>query len=111
MLSNPITATCRVNLKAWMQAPPGWSHPCPVPPRPWQWLPVTLRDVFDSWAGHAKFSSVICVRLCYLIGADGGLTLPLILLHHRVGTCGGCKVTVLLLSLTLEATNVQIDEC
>lgn len=70
-----------------------------------------LRDLFDSWAGHVKFSSVICIRLCYLIGADGGLTLPFILLHHLVGTCGGCKVTSLLMSVTLEATNVQKYEC
>lgn len=66
-------------------------------------LPIMLRDFFLAFCtGHVKFSGVICICICYLIWADGGLTLSLILLHHNVGTCGGCEVTVLLRSVILD---------
>lgn len=67
--------------------------------------------VFNFCMGHKKFSGIMCIHVCYLIGADSVLTLWFILLHHqcwdsqRWSDCVCC----LCLCMTLEAFDVQIE--
>lgn len=67
--------------------------------------------VFNFCMSHEKFSGIMCIHVCYLIGADSVLTLWFILLHHqcwdsqRRSDCVCC----LCLCMTLEACNMQIE--